>query len=76
MTEQNTSVEIDVSSPGFLVILTGPTAAGKTEIRERMVKKHRKLKSLVTTTSRPKRPSETDGIDYHFIDPGAFPRKG
>ncbi|MBI3985194.1 MAG: hypothetical protein HY344_04670 [Candidatus Levybacteria bacterium] len=72
MTEQKPSVEINVVSPGLLVILTGPTAAGKTEIRERMVGKHRKLKSLVTTTSRPKRPSETDGIDYHFIDPEHF----
>ncbi len=72
MTEGDRLVENLPVSPSLLVILTGPTAAGKTEIRERMVKKYKRLKSLVTTTSRPKRPSETDGVDYYFIDPQHF----
>lgn len=65
--------------PGALIILTGPTASGKTEIRERMIAKHNGLQSLVTTTSRamradPKdgRRPEIDGVDYHFVSPERF----
>ncbi len=60
-------------NPGALVILTGPTAAGKTEIRERMTKAEPgKYKPLVTTTSRQRRESEREGIDYHFVSPTDF----
>lgn len=58
---------------GLLIILTGPTAAGKTELRERMTKTdYGKFKHLVTTTSRGKRPSEREGFDYHFVTAIAF----
>lgn len=58
---------------GLLIILTGPTAAGKTEIRDRMTKvKGSIFKPLVTTTSRNKRESEREGIDYHFVTPTDF----
>ncbi len=58
---------------GLLIILTGPTAAGKTEIRERMTRaEYGKFKPLVTTTSRKRRESERQGLDYHFVTPIAF----
>lgn len=60
-------------NPGVLIILTGPTAAGKTEIRDRMTKvKGNRFKPLVTTTSRNRRESEIEGTDYHFISPTDF----
>ena len=61
--------------PGLLIILTGPTASGKTEIREKMTKKYKKIKSLVTTTSRKMREKEQEGIDYHFVTPQQFSQK-
>jgi guanylate kinase len=60
---------------GLLIILTGPTASGKTEIRERMTKKYKKIKSLVTTTSRKIREKEQEGVDYHFVSPQEFSQK-
>lgn len=60
-------------NPGVLIILTGPTAAGKTEIRDRMTKaKDSMFRPLVTTTSRQRRDSEREGIDYHFVTPTDF----
>lgn len=66
-------------APGVLIILTGPTASGKTEVRERMIAKYKGLESLVTTTSRSIRTNsqdgkspEIDGVDYHFVTPDKF----
>jgi len=60
---------------GILIILTGPTASGKTEIREQMTKKYENLKNLVTTTSRKMREKEQEGVDYHFLSPQKFSDK-
>ena len=66
-------VEVLRVTPGLLIILTGPTAAGKTEIRERMIKAENSVfRPLVTTTSRIRRESEREGIDYHFVTPTNF----
>ncbi len=64
---------------GALLILTGPTASGKSETRERLLGKYPNLRPLVTTTSRPPRleakadkKPEVDGVDYHFVTPVTF----
>ncbi len=64
---------------GALLVLTGPTASGKSETRERLLSKYPNLRPLVTTTSRPPRleaktdgKPEVDGVDYHFVTPVTF----
>ena len=53
-----------------LIILTGPSCAGKTPLEKSL--RHiypeidKNMKRLVAYNSRPKRPSEADGVDYHF----------
>lgn len=54
-----------------LVILTGPFACGKTRTAERLVKRHRFIKVL-TTTTRPKGKGEINGIHYRFISRKRF----
>jgi guanylate kinase len=55
--------------PAPLIILTGPSAAGKTTIAKKLLqKKSLKLKKFVTCTTRPKRKGEINGKDYHFLD--------
>jgi guanylate kinase len=54
-----------------MLILTGPSASGKTEIAKILVNKN-KLKKLVTYTTRPPRLGEVDGIDYHFVSVSDF----
>lgn len=51
-----------------LLILTGPTCAGKTTLARALVKSSpEKYERLVTHTTRAPREGETDGVDYHFV---------
>ncbi len=50
-----------------IYILTGPSGVGKTTIARELLKRVPTLKKVVTCTTRPIRPQETDGIDYHFL---------
>jgi len=56
-----------------LLILAGPSGTGKTTLCERMVEIYAPgLRRVVTATTRPPRPGERDGVDYHFLSPEAF----
>lgn len=59
------------SSP-LLLILSGPSGAGKDAILSRMKELETSLEFIVTTTTRPRRPKEKNGIDYHFISEADF----
>ncbi len=55
---------------GSLTILLGMSASGKDTILQELVK--RGYKAAVSHTTRPKRDSEIDGIDYYFISEEEF----
>jgi len=59
---------------GFLLVLSSPSGAGKTTITRRLLERDPALSLSVSVTTRPRRPSEMDGRDYHFIDKAAFDR--
>lgn len=52
------------------IIIFGKTASGKSRIVNELVK--RGYKKIVTTTTRPARKGEVDGIDYNFITDDEF----
>lgn len=52
------------------IIIFGKTASGKSRIVDELVK--RGFKKIVTTTTRPARKSEVDGVDYNFITDEEF----
>ncbi|MBI4300911.1 MAG: guanylate kinase [Chloroflexi bacterium] len=54
------------ASRPLLVVLSGPSGAGKDAVLARMKALGRPLHFTVTTTTRAKRPLEVDGIDYYF----------
>ena len=56
----------------LLIIISGPSGVGKDAILARMKEKGLPLHYSVTDTSRPQRPGEVDGVDYHFIDRTEF----
>lgn len=54
-----------------LVVITGPSAVGKTVLALELIK-WLPLKKVITTTSRPIRLNEKRGIDYHFVSRDRF----
>ncbi|WP_455474523.1 guanylate kinase [Bartonella sp. B30(2025)] len=59
---------------GFLFILSSPSGAGKSTI-SRLLIQDGQLELSVSMTTRPRRPSEVDGLHYHFISKKEFERK-
>lgn len=58
-----------------LLVLAGPAGSGKTTLCERMVAEVPGFERIVTTTTRPPRPGEADGVHYHFLSPEQFDAK-
>lgn len=58
-----------------VVVLTAPSGAGKTTIAHRLLEAMPEMQFSVSATTRPARPGETDGVDYHFLSPEEFQRR-
>ncbi|HUI35150.1 MAG TPA: guanylate kinase [Stellaceae bacterium] len=65
---------IAIRRRGFLLVLSSPSGAGKTTITRHLLERDPTLSLSVSVTTRPRRPSEVDGRDYHFIDQVEFER--
>ena len=61
-----------MSDHGLLVVLTGPSGVGKGTVRSRVLDRVDDARLSVSVTTRPPRPAEVDGVDYHFVDRGRF----
>ncbi|MEO6432515.1 MAG: guanylate kinase [Sphingomicrobium sp.] len=57
---------------GLLVVLSSPSGAGKTTISRLLLAADGDVSISVSATTRPKRPGEVDGRDYHFVDTAKF----
>lgn len=58
----------------ILLTISGPSGSGKTELVTNLQKK-RQFSRIITTTTRAKRASEVDGVDYHFVAKAEFLEK-
>ncbi|HVP04240.1 MAG TPA: guanylate kinase [Dehalococcoidia bacterium] len=60
----------------LLVVITGPSGVGKDTVLEALRRTEgRPYGFPVNATTRPPRPGETDGIDYHFLSTAEFARR-
>lgn len=57
---------------GQLLVITGTTGAGKDTVMREIISQRPEFIQVVTYTSRPKKPGEVEGIDYHFISQEEF----
>ncbi len=56
-----------MSDPGLLLVFTGPSGCGKTTLVRRAMARLPELRFSVSYTTRPRRGTEVDGEDYHFV---------
>ncbi len=55
-----------------MLALSSPSGAGKTTISRKLLDRNKNLILSISTTTRPKRPAEKDGVDYIFSDVEKF----
>jgi guanylate kinase len=56
-------------------VITGPSGVGKGTLIRGLMQRIPQLQLSVSATTRPARPGERDGHDYHFLDPDEFERR-
>ena len=58
----------------MLFVVTGPSGCGKSTLIAEVRRRLADLAFSVSHTTRPRRPSERDGVDYRFVSERAFER--
>jgi guanylate kinase len=62
------------NGPPLLVVLSGPSGAGKDAVRDLLMAWKLPVHFVVTATTRPMRPGERNGADYWFVTDAEFDR--
>ena len=60
---------------GRLFVVTGPSGAGKGTVIQWLLERRPELAAAVSATTRPLRPGEIDGREYHFLSEAEFDRR-
>ena len=58
-----------------LLVIAGPAGSGKSTLCDRLVRERPEFSRVVTTTTRPPRAGEINGLHYHFFRPAEFRRR-
>ena len=59
----------------YLLVVSGPSGAGKDTVVSRMMQKHPEIEISVSATTRAPRAGETDGENYYFLTNEQFEEK-
>ncbi|MBS0222000.1 MAG: guanylate kinase [Proteobacteria bacterium] len=57
---------------GLMLVLSSPSGAGKTTLSRQLLGNDSQIQLSVSFTTREKRPGETEGVDYRFVDTATF----
>ena len=58
--------QADISRRGIMLVLSSPSGAGKTTLTRNLLEQEENVALSVSVTTRPRRPSEIDGVHYLF----------
>jgi guanylate kinase len=69
--------DAEITRRGIMLVLSSPSGAGKTTLSRNLLEQENiddpgKLELSVSATTRPRRPSEIDGVHYHFVGKRQF----
>jgi guanylate kinase len=64
--------DADITRRGIMLVLSSPSGAGKTTLSRNLLEQENiddpgKLELSISATTRSRRPSEIDGVHYHFV---------
>ena len=62
----------DHPTRGLLLMIVAPSGVGKTSLTRRLIADHSDLHLSISATTRPPRPGEHEGRDYHFVTRDEF----
>jgi guanylate kinase len=61
-----------MNAAGNLFVVAAPSGAGKTSLTRALLEREPGIALSVSYSTRPPRPGERDGVDYHFVTPERF----
>src|SRR5882757_3541933 len=61
-----------ITRRGLMLVLSSPSGAGKTTLSRKLLQKDSDVSLSISVTTRPPRPAEINGRDYHFINDRRF----
>jgi guanylate kinase len=62
----------DISRRGIMLVLSSPSGAGKTTLSRNLLEQEENVALSISVTTRARRPSEIDGVHYHFVTKRQF----
>lgn len=69
-----TSTSIAIARRGLMLAISSPSGAGKSTIARTLLNEDKQVSLSVSVTTRQRRPSEIDGVHYHFVSQREFER--
>jgi len=57
----------DIARRGIMLVVSSPSGAGKTTLTRNLLEQEENVSLSISVTTRPLRPSEIDGVHYHFL---------
>jgi guanylate kinase len=74
-TGETPTVPFRFAPGGFLFVVTGPSGAGKGTLVDRLVAARPECVFSISSTTRPRRVTEQDGVQYEFVTREEFERR-
>jgi len=68
----NQESKVEGGPSPLLIVISAPSGGGKTTLCQQLLATHPNVTRVVTSTTRPPREGERDGVDYHFLDAATF----
>jgi guanylate kinase len=62
----------DIARRGIMLVVSSPSGAGKTTLTRNLLEQEENVSLSISVTTRTRRPSEIDGVHYHFISKRRF----
>jgi len=73
-TSHKSELPFNLPSKPLLIVLSGPSGAGKDAVLSRMKKSGYPVEFVTTATTRAQRAKEKNNVDYHFVSMESFQR--